>query len=207
MPFTTAGDKPLPYPCLLTTAGDTSFSLSAGSSTSLRADELLPYPNSAMRQESALVSYSRRKRIRLPADAYRKPETWYFVTICCRNKKPLFESTQVRDLVQEVLRQTASASRVELAAYTILPNHLHLICSAGVKGLSSFIRGFKGRTTAEIRKRYRKPSPWQARFFDHKIRSDESLQQKCEYVWMNPARRGLVRNPESYPWSGGLLSG
>lgn len=156
--------------------------------------------------KAQLSSQRRRKHIRLPAEAYHKAGTWYFVTICCRNKKALFQAAQARNLVRDVLCETAFANRVELAAYTILPNHLHLICSAGSKGLSGFIRVFKGRTTAGFRRRFQKPSPWQTRFFDHKIRNDESLHQKCEYVWMNPVRRGLARKPEEYPWSGALLS-
>ena len=151
-------------------------------------------------------SQQRRKHIRLPPDAYRKAGAWYFITICCRNKKALFQTTQLRTLVRRVLCESARACRVELTAYTILPDHAHIICSAGERGLSHFIRIFKGRVTAEVRKRLGLPSPWQARFFDHKIRSEESHGQKCEYVWMNPVRRGLASTPEDYPWSGNQIS-
>ena len=148
----------------------------------------------------------RRKSIRLPADAYHKPATWYFVTICCSKKEPLFHSAHRRNLVRDVLLQAAENYRVELAAYTILPNHLHLVCSAGTRGLSGFIQAFKSCVTKAIRSKHKEGSPWQARFFDHKIRREESLHQKCEYVWLNPVRRGLVQTAENYPWSGSLLS-
>ena len=84
---------------------------------------------------------------------------------------------------------------------------MHLICSAGTKGLSSFIGGFKSWVSVEFKRKHGKESPWQWRFFDHKIRSDESLRQKCDYVWRNPVRRGLVREPEEYSWSGARLTG
>lgn len=160
-----------------------------------------------MVDDSSSAARPCRKHIRLPVDAYHKPAAWYFVTICCRAKKSLFNSEHLRNLVQNVLLQTAEDYRVELAVYTILPNHLHLICSVGTRGLSGFVQAFKSCVTKKIRSKYKQVSPWQARFFDHKIRSDESLRQKCEYVWMNPVRRGLVRNPEDYPWSGSLLTG
>ena len=152
-------------------------------------------------------SLPRRKHIRLAADAYYKTGTWYFITICCRNKEPVFESPELRDRVKKILCATATELHVQLAVYTILPNHVHLICSAGPRGLPGFIRLFKGRVASDLRSYLEVPSPWQARYFDHKIRSEESLKQKCFYVWMNPVRRRLVPKLEDYPWSGAQLSG
>ena len=43
---------------------------------------------------------------------------------------------------------------------------------------------------------------WQAGFFDHLLRSDESAEQKWEYVRQNPVRAGLCDRPENYAWSG-----
>ena len=41
---------------------------------------------------------------------------------------------------------------------------------------------------------------WEEESFDHVLRSDESLKEKCEYIRQNPVRRGLVKNPEDYRW-------
>ena len=35
---------------------------------------------------------------------------------------------------------------------------------------------------------------------DHVLRSDESLEEKLEYVRQNPVRKGLCRTPEEYGW-------
>ena len=32
------------------------------------------------------------------------------------------------------------------------------------------------------------------------LRSDESLEEKCEYIRQNPVKAGLVRRSEDYPW-------
>lgn len=148
-----------------------------------------------------------RKPIRLPKDAYFKPRVWYFVTVCCQNKKPLLHTPEKRTIVQGILQRTAMTNRVELAAYTIMPNHVPFICSAGTQGLSGFVREFKSRTALEFRRRFQAPSPWQARFFDHKLRTEESLKKKCQYVWLNPVRKRLVPEPNQYAWSGALLTG
>ena len=71
----------------------------------------------------------RRKRIRLPLQDYSTPTARYFVTICCRGKKPLLARPTHRSLVRDLLCLTARSHRVELPAYTILPTHLHFIAS------------------------------------------------------------------------------
>ena len=154
----------------------------------------------------AKPQHRQRKRIRLPLPDYHRQDAWYFLTICCRNRKSYFREEEVRFAVVDLLQQTARQHHVEVAAYSVMPDHLHLTCSAGTEGVIRFIRCFKGRVAAEIRQRFGMVSPWQQSFFDHKLRSEESLRQKCEYVWMNPVRRGLVRNPEDYLWSASSLS-
>jgi len=149
-------------------------------------------------------SKRRRKRIRLPADAYRKPSAWYFLTLCCKSKAPLFAQAEKRDLVRHVLLETAKTNHVELAVYTILPNHVRVICSAGKNGVPGFVRAFKSRSAVELKRRFKVDSPWQFCYFDHKIRGGESLKEKCRYVRLNPERLGLVARDEDYPWSGVL---
>jgi hypothetical protein len=37
-------------------------------------------------------------------------------------------------------------------------------------------------------------------FFDHRIRSNESAEEKRQYILMNPVRAGLVARPEDWPY-------
>ncbi len=43
---------------------------------------------------------------------------------------------------------------------------------------------------------------WQAEFFDHLIRSDESYDQKWDYVRENPVRAELVKSADDWRFSG-----
>ena len=49
-----------------------------------------------------------------------------------------------------------------------------------------------------------KPPIWQAEFFDHVLRSQESYDQKWRYVRDNPVRAGLVVDADDWPWAGEL---
>jgi putative transposase len=156
----------------------------------------------ALGQLEAKNTLPRRKRIRLPLPDYHRSGAWYFLTICCWQKRECFQTGSARKLVVEILQQTARENRMEIAAYTIMPTHVHLIGSAGSEGVVRFVRAFKGRVAARLRNQFGGQPIWQRSFFDHKIRSEESLNQKCQYIWLNPVRRGLARSPEEYAWSG-----
>ena len=46
---------------------------------------------------------------------------------------------------------------------------------------------------------------WQEGFFDHILRSDESMAQKWEYVRDNPVRAGFVRLWTEWPFQGEIV--
>ena len=66
-----------------------------------------------------------------------------------------------------------------------MPDHLHLLI--GIDGntpLSDIVRDFKrimARTTS---------IKWQRNYFDHRVRKDESLAEKVDYILNNPVRAG-----------------
>ena len=43
---------------------------------------------------------------------------------------------------------------------------------------------------------------WQRDFFDHRLRTQESYEEKAHYIRLNPVRQQLVRAPEDwlFPW-------
>jgi putative transposase len=85
-------------------------------------------------------------------------------------------------------------------AYCIMPNHIHFLVRSG--DLVSFIRRFNGKLTVEARVFDRKRKFWQRSFYDHALRTDESINNIACYIWENPMRAGLVENPADYRWSG-----
>ena len=45
-----------------------------------------------------------------------------------------------------------------------------------------------------------KREPFGLAIFDHRIRNSENLEEKFQYIRMNPVRRGLVATPGEWPW-------
>ncbi len=46
----------------------------------------------------------------------------------------------------------------------------------------------------------KRPTFWQERFLDHRLRNEDDLAYHVEYVRMNPVKHGLVERPEDYRW-------
>ena len=99
----------------------------------------------------------------------------------------------------------------EITAYihtaVVMPDHVHLILQptwqddGTTVALSEILRLIKGRSAREVNQLLGRKGPvWRSESFDHQLRSEESLIQKCEYVAMNPVRRGLCASPDEWPW-------
>lgn len=77
----------------------------------------------------------------------------------------------------------------------LMPDHLHALVSFNPnKGMSAAIRDWKrfhAKNSSVL---------WQDNFFDHRIRNDESLEEKAAYIRRNPVVKGLCENPEDWKW-------
>ena len=88
-----------------------------------------------------------------------------------------------------------------------MPEHVHLLLTpmqdedGWVYGLPAILKSIKGASARAVNKLTNSLGPvWQEESFDHVLRSQESLEDKLEYILQNPVRRGLVRRPEDYRW-------
>jgi REP element-mobilizing transposase RayT len=97
--------------------------------------------------------------------------------------------------------------RIRLYAVVIMPDHVHLLLSPRRNRdgwpypLVDILQCLKSVTAHRINKMLRLSGPvWQEESFDHVLRSDESLKEKCEYIRQNPVRKGLVMRSQEYQW-------
>jgi putative transposase len=101
-----------------------------------------------------------------------------------------------------LLREWCAKAGVEIWAYCLMPNHVHLI--AVPEAEDSLRRGI-----AETHRRYTryvnfskgwKGYLWQGRFASFPM-DEHYLLAAARYVELNPLRAGLVKRPEDYRWS------
>ncbi len=83
----------------------------------------------------------------------------------------------------------------------LMPDHIHaLISFPQAQNMETVMRAWKHYLAKENDIR------WLRDFFDHRIRQDESLEEKAAYIRNNPVRGGLIKTPEewSYVWEAEL---
>ena len=77
--------------------------------------------------------------------------------------------------------------------WLLMPDHLHaLISFPRDKIPTKVIANWKEIIAKKTQ------VTWQRDFFDHRLRSDESHEEKAHYIRQNPARKGLVTKPEDW---------
>jgi REP element-mobilizing transposase RayT len=131
---------------------------------------------------------------------YHTPPAWakdatYFITLCCQQRN--LDQLTKPEVASELLRSLRSYHEQNIwyiSLCLLMPDHLHaLISCSRDEVLSKRVASWKRFTAREL------GIQWQKGFFDHRLRGDESLEEKAHYIRMNPVRKGLVARPEDWP--------
>jgi putative transposase len=104
----------------------------------------------------------------------------------------------------------------DLLSYTIMPNHVHMICTIDAATISEQRTGYGSRispvtTILHSLKRYtahecnallgRQGAFWQSESYDHIVRSEQELDRTIRYVVYNPVKAGLVKDVSEWKFS------
>lgn len=105
-------------------------------------------------------------------------------------------------IVAQVITSKKHQNHFSLTAWVIMPDHVHLLFQLnGNKTLSQVMSLLKSQSALALNKETGiKAALWQKGFYDHAIRSDESLINVARYIVANPLRAGLVKSVRQYPF-------
>jgi REP element-mobilizing transposase RayT len=145
----------------------------------------------------------------------------HFVTCTTINWIALFSSKKIVSILIDSLKFLQENKRMEIYAYVILENHIHLIVSS--EKLSKEISNFKSYTARTIidflkekkakhilnllnffklkHKQDRDYQVWQEGSHPVCINNEQIMRQKIEYIHHNPVKRGYVDIPEHWRYS------
>ena len=145
----------------------------------------------------------KRKQIRLKYYDYSQ-NGYYFITICTKDRKPLFWKSVEADTIRpdlseygEIVNTAINAiplyyPHIKIDRYVIMPDHIHLIIiisngesgrmiSAPTKPITTVIGQMKRWVTKEIGF-----SVWQKSYYEHVIRDEDDYVEKAQYILNNP---------------------
>ncbi len=119
-------------------------------------------------------------------------------------KRDIFRSdADLEDFVDR-LAKLAPETGTAIYAWSLMPNHFHLLVRSGPEGLSRFMRRLQTGYAGAFNRRYQRSGHlYQDRFKSIMVDKDKYLLELLRYVHLNPLRAGLVRTArslDSYPW-------
>jgi putative transposase len=118
-----------------------------------------------------------------------------------RGEKVFFDDED-RQTYLKWLGEYAVKFKVEVAAYCLMANHIHLILIPATEdGLQSLLKPLHMRYAQRLnRQRQQQGHIWQGRFFSS-VLDDDYFRSCLHYVERNPVRARMLRKAEKYEWS------
>jgi REP element-mobilizing transposase RayT len=138
--------------------------------------------------------------IRLVREAYANPDIRFHVTIGGHPEVHQMTQAVLEAVWRSVLSQVEDR-RIGLFAACLMPDHLHMVVSAGELDVVTFVQRWKSWSTRIAWQAGHVGPLWQPSFWDRAIRGDEDFDTVCGYVLRNPVAAGLVDNDGDWPWA------
>ncbi len=120
----------------------------------------------------------------------------YFVTFC--TDKTMFDENEQRMILNHI--KEGDGKFYDCYAAMVMPDHVHLLLQPkeGMT-LSRIMHGIKGVGAHKINQhRNTKGAIWQKESFDRIVRDGKEFEEKLNYMYNNPIKKGLIEEPETY---------
>jgi putative transposase len=137
-----------------------------------------------------------RKKLQHQTPFWVADDAIFFVTICTEPRRlNQLCHPAVADRLRESVGRREELGYWWVPVLVLMPDHVHLLVSRGSGfDLARTVRAWKRYTSRWLGIR------WQRDWFEHRLRDEESLEEKGAYILANPVRAGLVDSPEEWPY-------
>jgi putative transposase len=131
----------------------------------------------------------------------------FFVSSATYQRRSVFQSHPLCDLLLDVLRNNRAKGRFQLHEFVFMREHIHLILTpAPDVSLEKAVQFIKGGFSFRAKKEMNiQGEIWQAGFDQRRVQDANAYATHVEYIWMNPVRAGLVERPEDFLYSSARL--
>jgi putative transposase len=119
------------------------------------------------------------------------------------NRQVCFASEQDFAAYANWLKAYVKKFQVDLHAWVLMTNHVHLLCTPRVDNAVSHLMQALGRQYVRyFNFSYKRTGTlWEGRFKSCLVQEESYLLQLYRYIELNPVRAGMVVQPSDYIWS------
>lgn len=122
----------------------------------------------------------------------------YHVTSRGLERRNIFRSEADREVFLEKLADCLARHGVDLYAYTLMTNHVHLLLMTPRGNLSRFMQHFKTSYTVYFNTKHRRVGPlFAGRFKAPLVEGNEYLLKLMRYIHLNPVMTGAFKDTSS----------
>lgn len=130
------------------------------------------------------------------------PGAWYHVINRGRRKEEIYSSKKDYEEFKRTIKEAIEKFNLEVHAYSLMPNHYHLLIRTPEGNLSRIMRHIDGVYTQRYNKNNRKDgSLFKGRYKSIIVGGESYLLELIKYIHMNPVKAEIVKNPESHKWT------
>jgi len=119
------------------------------------------------------------------------------------NRQVIFSGESDMRRMLSLLEEHSMVQGVDVHAYVLMGNHLHLLLTPRRDGALSLMMQSVGRSYVRAfnQAHGRTGTLWEGRYRSSLIQTERYLLTCMAYIDLNPVRAGMVEAPENYPWS------
>ena len=114
----------------------------------------------------------------------------------------IYTYKEQKEFLFENLRKHEETHFLDIMAWCVMSNHVHLVLKAGFDDLVQAFHSINTRfAKRENFKRQEHGHVFQGRFWSEPIETDDYLLRAIRYIHNNPVKAGLVQDAEEWDWS------
>lgn len=126
----------------------------------------------------------------------------YHICVRGNNKQDIFLDEEDREEYLKRVRHYKERYKMQLYAYCLMTNHVHLLVYDNNQDISRFMQGLSLSYVQYFNKKYgRTGHLFQDRFTSVRMKNDMQLIYVSKYIHLNPVRANMVSKARVYKWS------
>ncbi len=130
------------------------------------------------------------------------PTGYYHIMMRGNNRESIFSTDEQKRLFLECLKKHDTDHSVDIVAYCLMDNHVHIIVKADPLSLAKSIKSINTKYAMNFnRQRNRIGHVFQGRYKSEAITDDKYLLQVIRYVHNNPVKAKMIKSFKDYSWS------
>jgi putative transposase len=131
------------------------------------------------------------------------PSYPHHITQRGNNRSSVFFDDEDRQTYLKLLTSYARTYALQVWAYCLMDNHVHLLIVPGTENALARGIGLTNQVYTQYlnRKLNQSGRIWQNRFFSCVVESEQYLWAVARYIELNPLKAGIAKHAEEYRWS------